>query len=314
MRLVAVRTGLLAAAAALLWAAAATAAPTSEAKPKPASPAEKIRQDLDQSVTLDITEQPLNLAVQQLKEQTKINFVLDTFTLQQMGIDPQQMPVTVKLKDVKLRTALRTIFDPYNLSYAVIGDTVLISTEEAASFRQMRQRVNVDLDGVEFAEAIKQLSRETGVNLVLDPAVAKEAQGKVTLRLTDAQLDGVVVLMCQMVGLKRVRLGNTLFICSKQVAKELQSDPDFNPNIPRNPDGTPIPVPPNPGIPGLPGGAILPGMGVVPGAGGFAPGGPGVPRIQILPDKDQAAPIQLPIQKVPETQPQPPKVEDPLPR
>jgi len=84
----------------------ASAAPTAEPKAPPVSPAEKVRKDLDQVITLDITEQPLNLAVNQLREQTKINFVLDKMTLTQMGVDPEQMPVTVKLKDVKVRQAL----------------------------------------------------------------------------------------------------------------------------------------------------------------------------------------------------------------
>jgi hypothetical protein len=308
MRLVIVRrAGSLAAAVALLWAAAVVAAPTTEPKAKSVSPAEQIRKDLDQNITLDITEQPLNLAVNQLREQTKINFVLDKFTLTQMGIDPESLPVTVKLKDVKLRTALRTIFDQYNLGYAIIGDTVLISTDEVAMFRQMRQRVTVDLDGVEFGAAIKQLSRETAVNLVLDPRVAKEAQGKVTLRLEDAQLDSVVVLMCEMVGLKRVRLGNTLFICSEAVATKLRSDPDFNP-VPRNPDGTPIPVPPG-GI--VPGGAVPFGL---PGMGGFVPGGLGGPPVPVpVPAREARVPPAVIIEREKSTDMPAPKAEDPAP-
>jgi hypothetical protein len=306
MRLVVVRrAGLLAALVVLFGAAVAVAAPTTEAKPKPTSPADKIRQDLDQLVTLDISEQPLNLAVNQLREQTKINFVLDKFTLAQLGIDPEQMPVTVKLKDVKLRTALRTIFGPYNLSYAILGDTVLISTDEVAMYRQMNQRINVDLDNVEFTAALKQLSRETGVNLVLDPRVVKEAQGKVTLQLDDAPLDKAVAILCEMVGLKRVRIGNALFICSKATATELRSDPDLFPPVQRNPDGTPIPVP-------VPGGIGLPG-----GMGGFVPGGFGPggavppPNIQIVPLKESRVPLPVIIDREKATEVPLPKVENP---
>jgi hypothetical protein len=243
-------------------------------KSKPVSAADKLRRELDQLITIDINEQPLNLAVNQLREQTHLNFVLDKFTLLQLGIDPDMVPVSAKLKDVKLRSALRTIFGPYNLSFAIIGDTVLISTDEMAIYRQMRQRVNVDVENIEFASSLRQLARETATNLVIDPRVQKEAQGKITLQIEDVPLDTAVRLMSEMVGLKPVKVGNTLFICSKTTAKDLREE-----------EATP-PMPGMPGAPGTPG--VPPGMG---GAGALPqpliPGGPGaVP----LPGKDPATP------------------------
>ena len=83
----------------------AAAAP--DAKEPTSSPAEKIKKQLDQTTTLEIADQPLSLALNQIREQTKINFVIDRFTIQQMGMDPEQMPVSAKLKDVKVRSALR---------------------------------------------------------------------------------------------------------------------------------------------------------------------------------------------------------------
>jgi hypothetical protein len=248
--------------AALAWgfgAFGAVAAPVAPAdKNKPVSAADKLRHELDQVITLEITDQPLNLAVNQLREQTHINFVLDKFTLQQMGIDPEMLPVSVKLKDVKLRSALRTVFSPYNLSYAIIGDTVLISTDEMTIYRQLRQRVNVDLESVEFATGVKQLARETATNLVIDPRVAKEAQGKITLQIEDVPLDTAVRLMSEMVGLKPVKVGNTLFICSKTTARDLrEEEPTPMPGMPGGPGGPPVP-------------GVLPGMGGAGnGQGGF---------------------------------------------
>ncbi len=240
---------------ALAWCFGATAAPVAPAdKTKPVSAADKLRHELDQLITIDINEQPLNLAVNQLREQTHLNFVLDKFTLLQLGIDPDMVPVSAKLKDVKLRSALRTIFGPYNLSYAIIGDTVLITTDEMAIYRQMRQRVNVDLEGIEFATGVKQLARETATNLVIDPRVAKEAQGKITLQIEDVPLDTAVRLMSEMVGLKPVKVGNTLFICSKTTARDLREE-------------EPTPMPGMPGMPGGPGGPPVPGV-LVPGMGG----------------------------------------------
>ena len=68
---------------------------------KETAPAEKIRKQLDQNITLEITEQPLTVALNQIREQTKINFVLDRAMIQQLGLVPEQMPVSAKLKDAK---------------------------------------------------------------------------------------------------------------------------------------------------------------------------------------------------------------------
>jgi hypothetical protein len=252
----------LAAGLALAWAltppALAAAPATPETKAKADSPSEKIKKALDQTISLDITEQPLHLAINQLREQTKINFVLDRFTIQQMGIDPESAQVTVKLKDVKARTALRMILNSYNLSFAIIGDTVLISTDDMAMFRQMRQRVNLDVDKVEIAKAIKQLARDTATNLIIDNRAAKEAQTAVTLQMDDVPLETAVRLMAEMAGLKPVRVGNVLFVTTKANANEMRQDPDLAPNPqPGNPRAEMMMMMGGgmPGMPGGPGGA-----------------------------------------------------------
>ena len=96
-------------------------------------------------------QQPLALAVAQFHEVTKINLVLDRLTLAQSGIDPDQLTVSLKLKEVKTSSALRSLLTPYNLNYAILGDTLLISTDEVAMLRQIRQRVSIDLEKVELA-------------------------------------------------------------------------------------------------------------------------------------------------------------------
>jgi hypothetical protein len=222
------------AAVALAWALAPallSAAPAAPDKDKAATPAEKARQALNGPISIKIERQPLSAAIDMLREKTKVNFVLDTLTIQQnFGWLPDQSPtaVDVDLKDVKLKSALRTILSPYSLSYAVVGDTVIITTEDMAVARQMRQRVNVDLEKMEFAQALRQLSRETGVNLMLDSRVEKEAKAPVSLELEDVPLETAVRLLSEMAGLKPVRVGNVLFVTKKETANELRQDPDFS--------------------------------------------------------------------------------------
>ena len=203
-------------------------APADE-KARPTDAADKIRKELDRAVSLDIDQQPLALAISQVQELTKINFVLDRLTLTQSGLDPDQLTVTLKLKDVKARSALRSLLTPYNLNYAILGETVLVSTDEVAMLRQIRQRVSLDLDKVELSKALKRLARETGTNLVVDPRVGKDAQMPVTLQMEDVPLETAVRLMAEMVNLKPLRVGNTLYVTTKTNAAELRNDPDWQP-------------------------------------------------------------------------------------
>ena len=234
---------ILTAGLALAWtlnaaALAAAPVPTDPKKDNPGSPAEKIRLALDKNIALlDFNGQPITAAVQKISEDIGISLVLDTFTIQQMGFDPNQMMVHFKAKDVKARTALRSLVGQFNLSFAVVGDNVLITTDEMAMYRQMRQRVNIDYDNTEFAGAIKRLARDTATNLIIDSRSAKEAKGNITLQLEDVPLETAVRLMSEMVGLKPVRVGNVMFICSKEAAKDLKTDPDIVPPNPMGPRG-----------------------------------------------------------------------------
>jgi hypothetical protein len=255
----------------------------SEEKPKAEAPAEKIRKILDQPTNLDIADQSLELAVAQLREETKINFVLDRPTIANLGIDPQGTAVQLKVQGVKLRTALRTILGQHNLSYAILGETVLITTEDMAMARQLRQRVTVDLDRAPFNTALKQLARETATNLVVDVRAVKESQAPVTLQLEDVPLETAVRLMAEIAGLKPVRVGNVLFVTTKVIAVEMRSDPDLAP-APRFPGQDPLII-----------GGGFGGFGG--GVGGFigAPPAVAAPPVPIVvPEKPVEAPPEKP--------------------
>ncbi len=220
--------------AAALLPLSAPAAPAPPDKDAAAHPVPNPREGLDRTVTLKIDKQSLSGAVALLRDQTKLNIVLDTPAIQQLGVNPDQPPVPVQadLKDVKVRAALRTVLLPYNLTFVVIGDTVIVTTEDVAAARQMAQRVNVHLDKVEFAAAMKQMARQTGVNLALDPRAEKEATARISLDAEDVPLETAVRLLSEMAGLKPVRAGNTLFVTKKEVAAEMRADPNLNPAAP----------------------------------------------------------------------------------
>jgi hypothetical protein len=199
-----------------------------EIKPKKETDAERIRRVLELPISVDLTQHSLTEVIRLLHDQTHLNYVLDRLTIQQLGINPEEAPVTTRLK-MKAGNGLRQALGHYNLSYVIIGDMVLITSEEMAIQRQMRQRVSVKFENLQLNAALRQLARETATNLVIDGRVAKKALTPVTLTLNDAPLETVVQLLANMTGLKPVRVGNVLYVTTKANAAELRADPDSVP-------------------------------------------------------------------------------------
>ncbi|SRR6266851_7582513 len=197
-----------------------------DSKPKPDSQAQVIHKALEQPISVEFANSALQDAFAKLTDQTKLNFVLDRGSMQQIGIAPEQSLVTIKLDKAPLRVALRRLLSQYNLGYAVIGDMVLITTEDMAIHRQMRQRVNLDLDHVPLEEAVRDLAKWTVTNLIMDGHVTKEAKIPVSLKLQDVPLEVAVRLMANQAGLRPVRTGNVIYVTSKANAAELRGDGD----------------------------------------------------------------------------------------
>jgi hypothetical protein len=241
-----------------LTAAPAAPVPTGDGEKKSAeTPAEKVRKALDQNIAnLEIENQQLPLALDQLREETKINFVLDRASIAQMGLDVDNgAPVKAKMQNVKAKTALRNVLNQYALSYAIVGDTVVVTTDDMAVYRQLKQRVSLDLDRVQLDKALKGLARETATNLLLDSRAQKEGQTAVTLQVEDVPLETAVRLIGEAAGLKAVRMGNVVLVTTKTHATELRSEPDLAPS---------------PRVPGLDGPAVPPGI-AIPGVAGVVP-------------------------------------------
>jgi NAD(P)-dependent dehydrogenase (short-subunit alcohol dehydrogenase family) len=242
--------------------AALLAAPAADAKAKAESPAEKVAKALDQKIDVEITDQTLDNAINQLKEQTKVNIVIDQVTLNNMGMVPANMQINVKQQGIKGRQALRAVLNQVHLGYAIIGDSVIVTTDDMAMHRQFKQKITVDLDKVVLETALKNLAKESAIQLLIDKKVNKEAQAAVSLQLEDVPFDTVIRLLCEDANLKPVRMGNVLYVTSKENAKELRTEPELAPS-PYPGGGVPgvdFPVANPPGIGGIGGvgGIIVP--------------------------------------------------------
>lgn len=154
--------------------------------------------------------------------------MLDRQGLGQIGINPDDAIVSTKLS-MTLGFGLRQILSQHNLDYAIIGDMVLITTEELAVQRQMRQPIRVRFDRLQLKAALDQLARETATNLVLDRLALPYANTPVTLEADDAPLEVITKLVAHQVGLTQIRVGNVLMVTTKANAAELLERPDALP-------------------------------------------------------------------------------------
>ncbi len=240
------------------------AATTGLAQSDNESSAEKIRKILDQPLALDYTAKSLQDAVDHLKSKTGVNFVLDQPIFGPMGAIPPSPPefglspaggMKLKSERGKLRQSLQRFLSTYNLSYAILENSVLITSEGMVVTRQLGQRTNVNVDNVPVQKALKDLARSFALNLVVDPRVVESRE--VTLNLDNVTLETAMRLLAEVGGLKSVRMDNVLYVTTEANAEKLRRE---------EPPTSPIRLPMSPygyGISGLPGAA--PGITVTPG-------------------------------------------------
>ncbi len=100
---------------------------------------EKIRRALDQPTTVEFLDLPLEDAITFLKEYHNINIYIDKATLTDEGVAIDQ-PVTLKLAGVTLRSVLKLLLEPVQLTY-VIEDEVMKITTSAKAGEKLQTRV-----------------------------------------------------------------------------------------------------------------------------------------------------------------------------
>ena len=232
------------------------------AAPAPATPAEAIRKALDSSDHFEFKDLTLGAVVKTIAEHYKIQIVVDQTILTQLGISAEEMAVELnndaKTK-TKLRSALRAMLAPYNLTFATVDGTLLITNEETAVYRQLTQRVAVNVTDVPLQTAVRDLAGKCGVNVVFDPKAVKSKTvlNPVTLQVDDVPFEAAVRLMCEMADLKPARMGNVIYVTSEARADKLKDGDSL------------VPAPKAPLNPNFPGGNL--GF-----AGGFGGGAGGV--------------------------------------
>jgi hypothetical protein len=100
---------------------------------------EKIRRTLSKPTTVEFLDLPLEDCITFLKEYHNINIWLDKATLTDEGVALDQ-PITLKLAGVTLRSVLKLLLEPVQLTY-VIEDEVMKITTSAKAGEKLTTRV-----------------------------------------------------------------------------------------------------------------------------------------------------------------------------
>jgi hypothetical protein len=96
-----------------------------------ALPADRIPQALNQPIDIEFIETQLCDAADAIAEHARIPVRVDPRALDDVGVQTD-VPVTIKIRGVKLRSALTLILRQLDLTWTVRNDVLLITTPEAA--------------------------------------------------------------------------------------------------------------------------------------------------------------------------------------
>jgi RNA polymerase sigma factor (sigma-70 family) len=95
---------------------------------------------------------------------------------------------------------------------------------------------------VPLSEALAELARTTGGNVIVAGYAAKEAETKVTAELNGVPLDAAVTVLADMADLKCVRVGNVYYVTTPERARMLESEEKER--LPKEEKEAPIPAKP----------------------------------------------------------------------
>jgi hypothetical protein len=181
----------------------------------------RIRHALDGKTDCDFTETPLNDVLDYFKSKHDIQIQGDKKALQDAAIDGSQ-PITLQLKGVTLKSALRLILDELDLAYVIRDEVLLVTTKDvAASLRETRTYPVQDLLTRWPAGTLRGRDLVRMITAVVEPETWDESGGSGAVELLPGTL---VVSQTQAVHSELADLLALLRRTRKAEAHELEAD------------------------------------------------------------------------------------------
>lgn len=104
------------------------------------SPEQRIQQALEARSDLEFEEIPFSDVVASIADKYGLSIVIDKQAVDDLGFDTAS-PITVRLKGIKLQSAIDSILEPLDLDWIVRHEVLLITSLEAATSRYLESRV-----------------------------------------------------------------------------------------------------------------------------------------------------------------------------
>ncbi len=159
----------------------------------------QLRQTLEANVTVDIQDQPLATAVQKLSQQIGADLRLDNLALAKRGVR-DRTPVSLKIADQKLTTALQALLSNLNLTWILRDSAIWITTKEAAdefektAVFDVRDLCRDDKESMALVMAIRNQTRAKKSD-GRGGALVMAKPGVLVVRNTEPGLDDVLQLL-----------------------------------------------------------------------------------------------------------------------
>lgn len=170
---------------------------------------------------------PLKEALGYLSEKFGLTILIDIegFQLDLQIQEPQHQPVKLPaLKEVPLRVILDLTIKQAQGVTVQRGNLLWVTTQPRARYFALNQRVDIKCDEMSLGKVLRQLSDQTGQNIVLDTRrQPKAAETPITLDLAEETLQKAVTLAADLAEMEVVEVGNTLYVTTPANAKQMRA-------------------------------------------------------------------------------------------
>lgn len=199
----------------------------------------------------DIENQPVGEAIRQLAGSANIDIVFDPKIA-----DKTKAPVTLILNNVLFDTGLDLLVEMGNLDYVWHDRVVFVTTKEIAQARRDKRKaeeaerakilqenkdlklnplpgpgqpntdgtLNASFTDTPLVDALDDVSRQTGLNIVVDARMKEKTKSAVSARFNGVAPPTAVRLLADMAGLRAVSVDKVLYVTSVENAKALQEE------------------------------------------------------------------------------------------
>jgi Leucine-rich repeat (LRR) protein len=99
---------------------------------------EHLHRELDRETKIDVIETPLADVIKDIGKDHEVAVLFDPEGLEEAGVTPDQI-ITLNLKGISLRSALRTLLEPLHLTYVVRNEAITITSLDCSEARATTQ-------------------------------------------------------------------------------------------------------------------------------------------------------------------------------